>query len=237
MVERTDRPEPGGPYAELFDSCRERGWELRLALAHARPDLQPASAGETEPVPHERQSGKSLDRPGLRQALERIAAGSADGLIVAKLDRLSRSVIDFVLLLEWMSEADATLVALDLAIDTSTPSGRLMANVMASFAEWERDVIAARTRAGLASLRARGQPTGRPAVADRPELAARIRAMREEEGLTLQAIADTLNAEGVPTLRGAREWRVSSVQSAAGYQRRRPRRRAASLPSAKRSRS
>jgi DNA invertase Pin-like site-specific DNA recombinase len=173
----------------IEDTCRARDWELL--------DL----------VRDEGASGKTLERPGLERVLRRIAAGEADGLVVAKLDRLSRSVIDFGLLLEWFTEADATLVALDLGVDTSTPGGRLVANVIASVAEWERDTIADRTRAGLASLRAQGKPTGRAAVADRPELTERIRVMREVEGLTLQAIADRLNAEGVPTARGAATWR------------------------------
>lgn len=193
-------------------TCEGRRWEI------------------VELVRDEGESGKSLARPGIRHALERIAAGDADGLVVAKLDRLSRSVVDFGLLLEWFAEASATLVALDLGVDTSTPGGRLVANVFAAVAEWERDTIAARTRDGLAALRAQGKPTGRPAIADRPELAARIRSMREDAGMTLQAIADQLTAEGVPTARGAAVWRVSSVQAAAGYVRRKPRRRAAELP-------
>ena len=195
----------------LRDTCSARGFEL------------------VEIVCDEGQSGKTLERPGLEQALRRIAAGEADGLVVAKLDRLSRSVIDFGLLLEWFGELDATLVALDLGVDTSTPGGRLVANVFASVAEWERDTIAARTRDGLAALRAQGKSAGRPAVADRPELAERIRAMRDA-GLTLQAIADTLTSEGIPTARGAARWQPSSVQAAAGYRRRRPRRQPAELP-------
>lgn len=173
-------------------------------------------------------SGESLERPGLRRALEAIAAGRADGLVVAKLDRLSRSTIDFGLLLEWFQEVGANLIALDLAIDTSTPSGKLVADVFVAVAEWERGVIAERTRAGLAALRARGRPTGRPAVADKPELVARILELRETK--TLQQIADQLNREGVPTIRGGQLWRPSSVQAAAGYRRRKPRRRSTSLP-------
>jgi DNA invertase Pin-like site-specific DNA recombinase len=174
-------------------------------------------------------SGKDLDRPGLRRALELIAAGDAAGLVVSKLDRLSRSVIDFSDLLEWFEQADARFVALDLKVDTTTPGGRMIASILVVIAEWERGTIAARTKAGLAAKRAQGQATGRPSVADRPELLERIQSMRAD-GLTLRAIADALNAEGVPTLRGAGAWRPSSVQSAAGYQRPRPRRRRAELP-------
>lgn len=198
--------------AAIEQECQRRGWVLR------------------EIVRDEGKSGKSLERPGLRRALERIAAGEADGLVVSKLDRLSRSVVDFGTLLEWFThEAEATLVALDLGIDTSTPGGRLVANVFASVAEWERDTIAARTREGLAAVRASGKSISRPSIADRPDLRERILELRSS-GLTLQAIADTLNAEGVPTVRGAALWRPSAVQAATGYRRRRPRRVSTALP-------
>lgn len=175
-------------------------------------------------------SGKDLNRPGLRRALELIAAGGADGLAVSKLDRLSRSVVDAGAIAEWFEAAGARLVALDLNVDTSTPTGRMMLNLMATLGQWERETIGQRTRDGLAAVRARGKPTGRPAVADHPELCARIRELRGEGGWTLQAIADQLNAEQVPTLRGGKLWRVSSVESAAGYKRRRSGHAAPDLP-------
>ena len=204
--------------AAIRAECERRGWTL------------------LEVVRDEGASGKSLDRPGLHHALERIANGEAAGLIVSKLDRLSRSVIDFATLLSWFTtEAEATLVALDVGIDTSSAGGRLVANVFASVAEWERDTIADRTRAGLAAARAEGKPISRAAVTDRPELLERIERMRAG-GMTLQAIADALNAEGLPTLRGGEKWRHSSVQAAAGYRRRKPRQRAAKLPPVKRRR-
>lgn len=89
------------------------------------------------------------------------------------------------------------------------------------------------TKEGLAAVRAQGRPIGRPAVGDRPELGNRIRGMRED-GMTLQAICDQLNAEGVPTARGASVWRPSSVQSILGYERRPRRRRIANLPEIRR---
>ena len=182
-----------------------------------------------EVVVDEGRSGKDLARPGLKRALELIAQGKADGLAVAKLDRLSRSVIDAGQLAEWFDRAGARLVALDLNIDTSTPSGLMVLHVLAAVAQWERETIAQRTRDGLAVLRSKGLPTGRPAVADRPELAERIRSLRANRW-TLQAIADELNAELVPTMRGGSCWRPSSVQSAAGYRRARPRHKPAELP-------
>jgi DNA invertase Pin-like site-specific DNA recombinase len=196
--------------AAIREACTQRGWVLTGLLRDQGA------------------SGQSLDRPALRQVLEGIASGNASGLIVAKLDRLSRSVADFAALLEWFTEAEATLVALDLGIDTSTPGGRLVANVFASVAEWEREVIAARTRDGLRSARATGKAISRPALAEHGQLHKRIKRMRSR-GMTLQAIADRLNKEGIPTIRGGSEWRPSSVQSAVGAKRRPPRRRAVEL--------
>jgi DNA invertase Pin-like site-specific DNA recombinase len=83
---------------------------------------------------------------------------------------------------------------------------------------WERQRVAERTRKGLEAARAKGGSISRPSVEDVPALKEWIAAMRAR-GLTLQAIADRLNEERVPTLRGGKEWRPSSVQAAAGYRR------------------
>lgn len=182
-------------------------------------------------ISDEGESAGTLDRPGLHRALSLLAAGRADGLMVAKLDRLSRSTVDFGLLLEWFRATGRVLVALDLGVDTSTASGELVANVMIAVAQWERSAISERTRAALAALRAQGRPTGRPAVADDPALLERIRGMwNGGQGKTLRQIAEILNAEGVPTLRGAAQWRVSSVQAACGYKRPPRRRKPVDLP-------
>ncbi|MDQ6947681.1 MAG: recombinase family protein [Actinomycetota bacterium] len=199
-------------------ACERNGWEL------------------VEFIADDGESGKDLRRPGLRRALEMIAAGEVSGLVAFKLDRITRSVLDFATLLPWFDEAGATLVALDLGIDTSTPGGRLVANVFASVAEWEREVIAARTKDGLAALRAKGMAVSRPAVADQPELSKRIAALRES-GLSFRAVAERLNDEGVPTLRGGTSWRASSVQAACGYKRPPARRKGSQLPAIKRRRT
>lgn len=195
----------------IRQECAKRGWRVDQVLREAGSSAQ------------------SLDRPVLKSALDAIAAGEVIGLVASKLDRLTRSVVDFGTLLEWFSDCDATLVAVDVGIDTSSPGGKLVAQVFAAVAEWERDAIAARTKEGLAAARASGRAIGRPAVADDAKLLRRIQEMRGR-GLTLQAISNKLNADGVPTLRGGREWRPSSVQSAAGYARRKPRRKAPELP-------
>jgi DNA invertase Pin-like site-specific DNA recombinase len=173
-------------------------------------------------VVRDRENGRILERPGLRYALERIASDKANALVISELQHVSRSIVDLGALMAWFRDTKATLIALDLRIDTSTREGYHVASTLIALSDWERERIASRTRNGLAELRALGQPTGRPAVSDRPELLERICAMREAK-LSLRAIADQLNAEQVPTLRGGKEWRPSSIQAALGYRRPGPR--------------
>jgi DNA invertase Pin-like site-specific DNA recombinase len=180
---------------------------------------------------HDRENQRIRQRPGLRYALERIVDRDADGLVVRDLHRLSRSIVDLGALFAWFRDAHATLVALDLGIDTSTPEGDHVAATLIALSAYEHDRIASRTRIGLAGVRGKAT-NGRPAVSDRPELMERIAVMRAAK-MTLQAIADQLNTENVPTLRGGAKWRPSSIQATLGYQRPGPRDH---LPSLKRER-
>ena len=100
-------------------------------------------------------SGKDLDRPAMRDLLAKIRKD--DVLVVAKLDRLSRSLVDFAGLMQQASRRGWSFVALDLGVDTTTATGRLVANVMASVSEWEREVIGQRTKEGMAIARAKGR--------------------------------------------------------------------------------
>ncbi|MDX6286043.1 MAG: hypothetical protein QOG53_1528 [Frankiales bacterium] len=178
---------------------RNRGWELAEFIAD------------------EGESGKDLNRPGVQSVLARLAAGEAEALVVHKLDRLTRRVVDMAELLAWSVRAEVRLVIQDLGIDTGTPNGRLVATIMAGVAEWEREQISARTLDAAAVRREQGKRMGRPSVRDtNPALADRIRDERSA-GKSWQAIADGLNADGTPTVRGGSMWRVSSVQAAAGY--------------------
>ena len=92
------------------------------------------------------------------------------------------------------------LVALDCAVDTTTPAGEAMANVLATFAQFERRLIGQRTREALAVKRAEGVRLGRPSTIP-PGVAERIRRERAR-GATLRQIADRLNSDGIPTARG-----------------------------------
>ncbi len=176
----------------IATASRERGW--RLAGIEADEGV---SAGSTK------------KRLGLARALEALTAGEADGLVVAKLDRLSRSVRDFCEILDRSQRERWALVCLDLGLDTSTPTGKFTAQIIAAVAELERELIGQRTREGLEAKRAEGVTLGRPR--EIPDVVVRrIRDMRDE-GMTLQAIADVLNVEAVPTARGGVRWRPSSI--------------------------
>jgi len=178
--------------AAITTEAERRGWEL-VTIA--------TDAGA---------SGKTLNkRPALADALTALDRGEADVLVAAKLDRLSRSVLDFA---ELMARADRhgwRLVVLDVAVDTTTPSGELMATVVAAFAQYERRLIGQRTRAALAAKRAAGVRLGRPRTLD-PAVRDRIHNMRAE-GHSTHAIASTLNFDAVPTAHGGRRWYASTV--------------------------
>jgi DNA invertase Pin-like site-specific DNA recombinase len=188
--------------AAIEAACERSGWQLLEIVS-------------------DRDVGPTLERPALGYALERIAKRQADGLVISDLQRLSRSIADLGALMAWFRDAQAALIALDLDIDTSTAKGRHLASTL----------ITLSTHAHGRRLHHRPSDTvevngdragGRPAVRHDPGLLERIAAMRAA-GRTLQAIADQLNTEGVPTLRGGREWRPSSIQSALGYRRPGPR--------------
>lgn len=158
-------------------------------------------------------SGKSITRrPALTDALDAVETGRAGGLVVAKLDRLSRSLLDFAALMERAQQRGWNLVALDLGIDLSTPAGEFLASVMASAAQWERRIIGQRTKDALAAKKAAGVRLGRPGnIPD--EVLLRVAGERGR-GRTLARIADGLTADGVPTPQGGARWYPSTVKGA-----------------------
>ena len=141
-------------------------------------------------------TGAHTRRPGLTWALEQLAAGHADGLVVAKLTRLSRSVADFAGLLRTAEKEGWSIVALDLGIDTSTVNGRLVAKIVMSVAEWEREIIGERTREALAEATEQGARLGRPILVQDHTIAL-VQEMRTD-GATLQVIADELTGGASP---------------------------------------
>jgi DNA invertase Pin-like site-specific DNA recombinase len=214
------RDDPGGRAARAADVragaraigawCERRGW----SLAKVVHDVEPAS-------------GRWSDRPGLAYVLEQIGDRHAGGIVVCRLGDLTGSVRELGALLRWLVDVEALLIALDLELDSSTAAGDAALRALIDVADWERSRIDDRTRRALAAVGAQRGSVSRPALRDDPELSARIATMRSS-GMSLQAIADALNADGVPTLRGGSHWRPSSVQAATGYKR--PPARAGAIP-------
>ena len=110
----------------------------------------------------EKMSGTKRDRPELTKLLAHITEG--DTVVIESLSRLGRSTKDLIELTELLQSKGVQLVSLKESIDTSTPTGKLLFTLMSALAQFERDVIADRTREGLKAARARGRLGGRPKV-------------------------------------------------------------------------
>ncbi len=114
-------------------------------------------------------SGRRWDRPELHRMLDQLRPD--DIVVVWKLDRLSRSLKDLLLIMEKIDAAGAGFRSLTESIDTTTPGGRMMMQMVGTFAEFERAIIRERTRAGLESARARGRKGGRKPVLNKDQKA------------------------------------------------------------------
>ncbi|GAC1430248.1 MAG: hypothetical protein NVSMB62_27670 [Acidobacteriaceae bacterium] len=107
------------------------------------------------------ESAKSLDRPGLQRALGMLKRGEAAALLVVKLDRLTRSVVDLGRLVEqYFAPGRAALLSVSEQIDTRSAAGRLVLNVLASVSQWEREAIGERTAVAMQHKVAQGEYTG-----------------------------------------------------------------------------
>src|ERR1700678_1357685 len=138
------------------------------------------SAG-CERIYKEKASGGRWDRPELHGLLDQLRAG--DVLVVWKLDMLSRSLRDVLTIMERLSESKAEFRSLTEAIDTTTPAGRMMMQMVGAFAEFERAMIKERTKAGLDAAREDGRIGGRrPKLS--PQQQAEIRKMVAKGGKT-----------------------------------------------------
>jgi DNA invertase Pin-like site-specific DNA recombinase len=187
-----------GQRQRIEEACRARGWDLLDVIEDAGV------------------SAKTLDRPGLRRALRALELGEADGLVVAKLDRLSRSVGDFAGLIDRARREGWAAVVLDTDVDMATPAGEMMANVMASFAQYERRLIGQRTRDALAVKRAQGVRLGRPQTL--PLDVVRRIVDEHRAGASLRTIAAGLERDAVPTARGGTRWHASTIRDVLGSQ-------------------
>lgn len=156
-------------------------------------------------------SGKAIaGREQLALALQVVGSGQAEVMVVAKLDRLSRSLLDFAEIMRRAQAEGWNLVALDLGIDLSTPAGEFLASVMASAAQWERRIIGQRTKEALAAKKAAGVVLGRPRLM--PDAVVQRIAEERAAGRTYAAIADGLTDDGVETAQGGVRWYPATVR-------------------------
>jgi site-specific DNA recombinase len=172
------------------------------------------------------ESAKSLNRPGMARLLSLVDAGDVDTVIIAKLDRLTRSVKDLAELLERFTRRGVSLVSVAESLDTGTAAGRLVLNIMVSVSQWEREAIGERTRDAMHHKRANGErvgtiPFGYRVAADGLHLETdpaeqsilfHIRELKEA-GRTTRQIAHDLNRLGFTTRRGT-AWRFQYVAEA-----------------------
>lgn len=148
------------------------------------------------------QSGTKADRPGLTRLKDMVAHGEADAVVVTRLDRLGRSVLDTLSLIEELAVGGAQIVSITESIDATTATGRLIVTVLIGLAEWERRTMSDRTKAALAHVKAQGRHVGRVPFGKRKDGAGRLVDHRKEmltlrrarymrqRGVTIRRIAD-----------------------------------------------
>ncbi len=159
--------------------------DLRLQMEELR-------SNGCDPIFTDKVSGSKSERPGLDECLESLEPG--DTLVVWRLDRLGRSLQHLVSVITDLNERRVSFRSLhDGVIDTTSPSGELIFHIFAALAQFERALIQERTRAGLASARARGRLGGRkPLKADNAKVRAAKR-MHESQDMSIKEICSTLS--------------------------------------------
>ncbi len=169
------------------------------------------------------ESAKSLQRPGMERLLALVDAKKVQAVVVAKLDRLTRSVKDLCTLLERFERRGVALISVAESLDTSSAAGRLVLNIMTAVSQWEREAIGERTRDVMNHKRANGERVGNVRFGYRlgadgkhvePDAAEQgvlqeIRRLRQS-GHTLRRIAAALNRQALRTRRGS-AWRLEHV--------------------------
>ena len=168
------------------------------------PDLKRWADAQEAPVTwyRDKASGKTMDRPGWTKLEAAIRAGKVAAVVVWRIDRLGRTAKGLTALFDELRERRVNLVSLKDGLDLSTSAGRLMANVLASVAQYETEVRAERVRAGQAVARAKGKKWGGSKAGVRKQVSdAQVRAIRAMK-VAGEKIADIAHAVGVsrPTI-------------------------------------
>jgi DNA invertase Pin-like site-specific DNA recombinase len=172
-------------------ACKRHGWQL------------------LELVDEVDRSAEDVNRPGIAEPLRVLESGDNQALVAAKRDRLSRVLLDLVGLVATAQQQGWALVALDCAVEP-TPTQEANANLLATFAQFERQLISQRTRAAVARKRAQGVRLGRPPTISQYAID-RIR-REQTAGNSLAAISNGLNADRIPTAQGGRRWYPATIR-------------------------
>src|SRR5262249_48612612 len=167
-------------------------------------------------------SGSNLDRPALQRLLADIQAGQIDCVLTHRVDRLSRSLLDFARLMETFEQHQVAFVSATQHFHSGTSMGRLVLNVLLSFAQFERELIAERTRDKMAAARRKGKwAGGLPVLGYDVDASSKKLVVNEEETTRVQAIfALYLQYRGLlPVLAelARRGWRTKQTRTGAGH--------------------
>jgi site-specific DNA recombinase len=204
------------------DKQVDRGVSLEAQTEKIRAMTVVHSAKLADIIVEAGESAKSLNRPGMQRLLALVDSGDVNAVIVAKLDRLTRSVKDLCELLERFEKSGVALISVAESLDTSSAAGRLVLNIMTAVSQWEREAIGERTRDALSHKRSRGERVGNIAFGyrlgpdgvhvepDEVEQDALARICKLRDQCTLREIAEQLNEQGLRTRRGSR-WRHEYV--------------------------
>src|SRR3954471_13707552 len=170
----------------LFGYARVSTDDQRLDLQHGA--LVHAGV-ERQRIFEDKLSGMRADRPGLASVLKAVREG--DTLVIWRLDRLGRSLKELISLADDLKRKGVQLRSVTEGIDTTTIGGELLFHLFGAIAQFERNLIRERTRAGLASARARGRVGGRPPGL-KPKDVAAAKAMLSDPNITMTEVAETL---------------------------------------------
>lgn len=170
----------------------------------------------------EKKSGKDAQRSELKTMLSKMYLRGNDTVVVWKLDRLGRSITDLIEIVQFIEDCGARFVSLTDQIDTSSATGKFFFHIIAAMAQWERDMISERTKAGMAAARARGAKLGpKHTIKDNSKRLAAIRKLdqagqlRDEDGNQLILDAELLaalnaadpKARAIESMETVRRWR------------------------------
>lgn len=164
----------------------------RVSTSHQTLDQQidalTAAGCKREDIYTDKMSGRRDDRPGLTALLD--YARDGDTIVVWRLDRLGRSMAHVLRTVEQLQQRQIRLTSISDGIDSATSTGRMMIGILASLAEYERELINERAAAAREAARARGKHTGRPKAltADQVALAQRMRDSEESVATIMQAL-------------------------------------------------